>query len=96
MTRERQSRQQSRRRGSERRAPHTAGPAQPGQGKEYVGRFLTAIASLPRIVTPVDLDMAVSPRQSNREEDAEEKTPVLAQFQIQTYVIPPATAETEG
>ena len=61
-----------------------------------VGRFLTAIASLPRIVTPVDLDMAVSPRQSNQEQEGDEKAPVLAQFQIQTYVIPPAVADTEA
>lgn len=58
-----------------------------------VGRFLTAIASLPRIVTPVDLDMSVSARSSNREEESEDKAPVLAQFNIKTYVIPPAVAE---
>ncbi len=60
-----------------------------------VGRFLTAIASLPRIVTPVDLDVAVSARASNREEEAEELSPVLAQFNIQTYVIPPTVAEVD-
>lgn len=58
-----------------------------------VGRFLTAIASLPRIVTPVDLDMSVSTRSSNRDEDDASKAPVLAQFNIKTYVIPPAVAE---
>lgn len=60
-----------------------------------VGRFLTAIASLPRIVTPVDLDMSLSRAAANDSEEAEE-SPVLAQFNIQTYVIPPATAETEA
>lgn len=61
-----------------------------------VGRFLTAIASLPRIVTPVDLDMSVSARSSNREEEDASKAPVLAQFNIKTYVIPPAVAETQA
>lgn len=50
-----------------------------------VGRFLTAVASLSRIITPVDLD--VTPFQGNQATvDAE--APVVARFRIQTYVLP--------
>lgn len=50
-----------------------------------VGRFLTAIASLPRIVTPVDLRLEYSPGASVREDV---QSPVRAQFRIRTYILP--------
>jgi type IV pilus assembly protein PilO len=50
-----------------------------------VGRFLTAIASLPRIITPVDLRLAIAAGPAPRE-DVE--SPVVAQFRIRTYVLP--------
>lgn len=50
-----------------------------------VGRFLTSIASLSRIITPLDMD--VSRFQGNTTVvDAED--PVVARFRIQTYVLP--------
>lgn len=50
-----------------------------------VARFLTAVASLSRIITPVDMD--VTRLQGNRGQvDAE--SPVVARFRIQTYVLP--------
>ncbi len=58
-----------------------------------VGRFLSAIASLPRIVSPIDLDMTVlraqqaRPNRNSADEGAEQA--VAAQFRIQTYVVPP-------
>lgn len=52
-----------------------------------IGRYLAAIASGPRIVTPVDLRLR--PRPAN--EAARDGTPKLnAEFRIVTYVIPPA------
>jgi len=55
-----------------------------------VGRFLTDVASLSRIVTPVELDLEPHPQpQLFPEIDA----PVLASFRIETYVLPnPAAA----
>ncbi len=50
-----------------------------------VGRFLTSIASLPRIITPVDLDVApFTDPQNVTNYDA----PVVASFRIETYVLP--------
>lgn len=49
-----------------------------------VGDFLTRIASLPRIVTPLDLNLAVRPNQSPDQADRLE-----ARFSIETYVISP-------
>ncbi|HEX7089566.1 MAG TPA: type 4a pilus biogenesis protein PilO [Longimicrobiales bacterium] len=48
-----------------------------------VGRFLAAIGSLPRIVTPVDLRL--TPR---KETDNEGRLKLEAQFKIQTYILP--------
>jgi type IV pilus assembly protein PilO len=50
-----------------------------------VGRFLTRIASLPRIITPSDvqLDPFADPRGSS-----EYESPVTVTFRIQTYVVP--------
>ncbi len=55
-----------------------------------VGRFLTDVASLSRIVTPVELDLSPHPQpQLFPEIDS----PVLATFRIETYVLPnPAAA----
>ena len=50
-----------------------------------VGRFLTAVASLPRIITPLDLEIerygGTPPRQ-------EMEAPILARFRVETYVLP--------
>lgn len=50
-----------------------------------VGRFLTAIASLPRIITPVDLRVDAAPGGLPRDDI---ESPVRAQFRIQTYILP--------
>lgn len=50
-----------------------------------VGKFLTDIASLPRIVTPVELDLS---RFDKRNVYPGLVDPVLAKFRIETYVLP--------
>jgi type IV pilus assembly protein PilO len=50
-----------------------------------VGRFLTAIASLPRIITPVDLRLEIATGAPPRDDI---ESPVRAQFRIRTYVLP--------
>lgn len=50
-----------------------------------LGRFLASIASLPRIITPVNLE--VIPFQGNRSA-YDMEAPLRATFQIQTYVLP--------
>ncbi len=50
-----------------------------------VGRFLTAVGSLPRIVTPVELEL--KPR---NETDKQGQMKLDAQFKIQTYILPAA------
>jgi type IV pilus assembly protein PilO len=50
-----------------------------------VGHFLTAIASLPRIITPVDLRLEIAAGPAPREDI---ESPVVAQFRIRTYVLP--------
>ena len=60
-------------------------------GYHDVARFLTAVASLPRIVTPVDLEMTSVPDPS-----MEENSAVRAHFRIETYVRPPATDAAPG
>lgn len=52
-----------------------------------VARFLTSIASLPRIITPVDLD--VTPF-SDPQNVTDFESAVVAAFRIQTYVLPAA------
>jgi len=63
-----------------------------------VGRYLSAIASLPRIITPSDLDITVfqnsgQQQRLNRQESRNKKDEAMvsAQFRIMTYVIPPAS-----
>lgn len=63
-----------------------------------VGRFLTAIASLPRIVSPVDLQVTPAEAQQQRQAPPG-STYVVASFRIQTYVLPApaaAPADTAG
>lgn len=52
-----------------------------------VGRFLTEIATLPRIVTPVQVDMQ---SYSGVSQSPDMIAPVLATFRIETYVLPDA------
>jgi type IV pilus assembly protein PilO len=50
-----------------------------------VARFLTAVASLPRIITPVDLDVEMFTGTPPR---ADMVAPITARFRVQTYVLP--------
>lgn len=52
-----------------------------------VGRFLTEIASLSRIVTPVEVDISLY-QQPNLYPDY--VAPIIANFRIETYVLPAA------
>lgn len=58
-----------------------------------VGRFLTAIANLPRIVTPVQLEIEVF---SNTNQYPDLESPVRATFRIETYVFANRAAEPAG
>ena len=63
-----------------------------------VARFLTGVASLSRIVTPVELDVQLY-GQTERYPDMD--TPVIVTFRIETYVVPdraaaPPAAEISG
>lgn len=50
-----------------------------------VGRFLTVIASLPRIITPVDVELAVL---QGRDDLVDMESPVQVTLRLETYVIP--------
>lgn len=50
-----------------------------------IGSFLTRVASLPRIVSPINLTLA--PRAAG-EQDEEDETRLEARFSIETYVVP--------
>jgi type IV pilus assembly protein PilO len=50
-----------------------------------VARFLTAIASLPRIVTPVQVELE---RYATPDTHRDLESPVQASFRIETYVLP--------
>jgi type IV pilus assembly protein PilO len=52
-----------------------------------IGRFLTAIASLPRIVTPVDLELTIY-QGVEALLDPDVEFPLLANLRIQTYILP--------
>ncbi len=54
-------------------------------GYHEVARFLTAVASLPRIVTPMELEMTSIPDPAPEEDPA-----VRAHFRIETFVRPAA------
>lgn len=56
-----------------------------------IGRFLSAIASLPRIITPVNLEIARF--QGDRSVlDPDMESPVTASLQIETYILPTPTS----
>lgn len=56
-----------------------------------IGRYLAAIGSLPRIVTPIDLSLTVSSA------SADQETALLqAAFRIETYVLPALPTEEAG
>lgn len=57
-------------------------------GYHDVARFLTAVASLQRIVTPMELEMTSIPDAAMEEDPA-----VRAHFRIETFVRPPAATE---
>lgn len=50
-----------------------------------VGRFLASVASLPRIITPIDLQVEPGPSSPVNEQMV---SPVRARFQIETYLSP--------
>ena len=55
-----------------------------------IGSFLTAVASLERIMAPADLVLdSGSPSNSNAEQPGALST-IVARFRIRTYVVPPA------
>jgi len=54
-----------------------------------IGRFLTDIASLPRIITPVQLDLQ---RFNQPQQYPDLESPVLASFRIETYVLPDSSS----
>lgn len=62
-------------------------------GYHEIGRFLTAIGSLPRIVTPVEL--SILPRQSSGRNQARPTSELQASFRIKTYVLPSPHAVEE-
>jgi len=50
-----------------------------------IGRFLASIASLPRIITPVNLELG---RFQGERSGLDMEAPVTASLQIQTYILP--------
>ena len=56
-----------------------------------IGRFLTRVASLPRIITPVDLEITPFTGDVNLL-DPDLETPLQARLRIQTYILPQETA----
>lgn len=55
-----------------------------------IGRFLTSVASLPRIITPVDLDLSTFVGDASVLDPSIE-TPLSAHFWIETYILPTPT-----
>jgi type IV pilus assembly protein PilO len=51
-----------------------------------IARFLSKVASMERIVTPVDMDIQLFTGQVGSQQETQ--SPILATFRIQTYVIP--------
>lgn len=63
-------------------------------GYHEVGRFLTAIASLPRIIAPIDLNITARPGTRGRAGTPEvEPGQVSARFRVHTYVLPGSDEE---
>ena len=62
-----------------------------------IGRFLGSIASLPRIITPMDLELGEF-QGDDSVLNPEYDTPLTARLQIQTYILPAAidVPPTEG
>ncbi|MCY4647410.1 MAG: type 4a pilus biogenesis protein PilO [Gammaproteobacteria bacterium] len=60
-------------------------------GYHEVARFLTAVASLPRIVAPMELEMT-----SVADPSIQDDSTVRAHFRIETYVRPPAGIAAAG
>jgi type IV pilus assembly protein PilO len=58
-----------------------------------LGRWVTAVASLPRIITPVNLE--ITPFQGNASA-YDMEAPLTASLQIQTYIVPTSSAPTEA
>lgn len=58
-----------------------------------IGRFLASIASLPRIITPVNLELT---RFQGVREVVDMEAPVTATLQIQTYILPTPAAPPPG
>ncbi len=54
-----------------------------------IGQFLTRIASLPRIITPINMNLA--PQQATDDGEPE----LEARFSIETYVLPSGTASVD-
>jgi len=67
-------------------------------GYHEIGDFLTRVASLPRIVTPLNLTMAAGGGSSAPAAGAAGAEPVRleARFSIETYVIPSTPTENEA
>lgn len=59
-----------------------------------IGALLTGIASMPRIVAPFALTLAVSGAPSTAKNASPDKVPLLANFQIQAYAVKASMADT--
>lgn len=59
-------------------------------GYHQLGRFLTAIGSLPRIITPVDVSI------TERQNPGPNQGALEVNFRIKTYVLPMPGAEEDG
>lgn len=60
-----------------------------------IGRFLSAIASLPRIITPMDLEL-MNFQGDETVLDPEYEAPLTARLRIQTYLLPAAMGAPGG
>lgn len=59
-----------------------------------IGALLTGIASMPRIVAPFALTLAVSGAPATAKNASPDKVPLLANFQIQAYAVKASMADT--
>lgn len=57
-----------------------------------IGRFLAEVGSLPRIVTPIDLELAPVAANARRAGASDRQPDLNAIFRIETYVLPPPGA----
>jgi type IV pilus assembly protein PilO len=58
-----------------------------------LGRFLSTISSLPRIITPINLEMV---RFQGNRNVLDMRAPLEAKLQIQTYILPASSASPAG